>query len=332
MICPKCGTENLRGKLLCYKCGAKLMQAPQAPKGRAKPQKRVGRLFFRLIVLGLLAIVVILMLQKPQMDPLSISAEATKRFKANLTAMERAILAGKPFKLEATEEEINSQIAGDLKDIEQVGRMIVDEARIRLNKNKLKCIISMKIKGKSIYISLSGKPLLINGRMSLSPDKAAVGKMPILPCMLPGILKQLKKGEGIPLPKFPPEAQDLQVEEGKLTLQAKAVARPVSPGKKGKKTLPERVGQPKRPVPSVPEEVKPAPEKRVLTEEELEEIRRRREESEAKSWLQVGDNFTNIEMYDSAIEYYRKVINKYPESEQAKKAKQRVEEVKSRLE
>ncbi|MCD5391014.1 hypothetical protein LR007_04030 [candidate division NPL-UPA2 bacterium] len=203
---------------------------PQSPKGRAKPQKRVGRIVFRLIVLGLLAVVVILMLQKPQMEPLAISAEAAKRFRANLTAMEKAILRGKPFKLEATEEGINSQIAEDIKQSEQSGKIVIDKVRIRLKKNQLKCIILMKLRGKSIYISLSGKPLLIDGRLSLSPDRAAVGKMPMLPRMLPGILKQLEKGEGIPLPKFPPGARDLQVEEGKLTVQAKPVAKPAPPG------------------------------------------------------------------------------------------------------
>ncbi|MCD5391015.1 tetratricopeptide repeat protein [candidate division NPL-UPA2 bacterium] len=94
----------------------------------------------------------------------------------------------------------------------------------------------------------------------------------------------------------------------------------------------ERVQQPKPPGPSlpVPKEVKPP--KRVLTERELEEIRKRREESEANSWLQLAGNFANAGMYTDAIEYYRKVINKYPESEQAKKAGQRIEEIKSKLE
>lgn len=69
------------------------------------------------------------------------------------------------------------------------------------------------------------------------------------------------------------------------------------------------------------EKARPVPRKKALTEEELEETRTRRGENEANSWLQVGDNFADVGMYDLAIEYYQKVINKYPESKQAKEAR-----------
>ena len=130
----------------------------------------------------------------------------------------------------------------------------------------------------------------------------------------------------MPLPTLPDGVRSIRIEGGKLIVEV---------GPEAGKTLPVKEGEietPKKEIPAPEVKVKPAPAKRVLTEEELEKLRKRKEETEAKSWLQVGDNFTNMGMYDSAIEYYGKIINKYPESEQAKKARQRVEEIKSKLE
>ena len=58
MICPGCGTDNLAGKMLCYKCGADLLQAPGAAPQEEKKKKGcwrgclTGCLVVILIVIG----------------------------------------------------------------------------------------------------------------------------------------------------------------------------------------------------------------------------------------------------------------------------------------
>ncbi|MCK4326762.1 hypothetical protein KAU86_00845 [bacterium] len=333
MICPKCGTENLKGKLLCYKCGAKLLQAPgEAPQVGKKPaRKRRFKALYYLFALIFSGVIFCIMLQRPEMEPLEVSPEAARSLEQKLYMVERAALAKKPLRVEVSEDELNSFVSRQFRELkvdEEYARknIKVDDIQLRMEEEKLKSVVTMKVKGKLVYVSLAGKVALVNNSLTLKPDEVKIGKLPVPAKTVQRAMKRVEKKRGsLSFLDFPDGVRSIRIEEGKLIVETEIVA-PVKE-KAGRVKVPA-VEIPKKEVPAPKEE----PEKRVLTEEELEERRRRMEENEANSWLQVGDNFTNVGMYDSAIEYYQKVTNKYPESEQAKEARQRIEEIKSRLE
>ena len=279
MICPKCGTDNLGGKLLCYKCGAKLLKpsgvAPKAGKRRGKAKGT--RALVHLFILGLLAGVIFLMLQKPEMEPLETSTEAARRFEAKMAKVERAASARKSVKLEVTEEEINSQVAEQVKELmlnEEYAKqnIRVDGMQVRLKGDKLKTIVTLKVRGKSVYISLWGNFILIDGKLGLTPDRVAVGRMPMLPALLKGLIGQVEKGEVLPLPTLPSGVRSIRVEGGKLIIEAGPEAEVV---KEEVKPPAEKIEMPEKEISAteakevpVPEaEAKPLPEKKALTGE-----------------------------------------------------------------
>lgn len=230
MICPKCETDNLDGKKLCYKCGAHLLQAPGAvtkKKGRREQEKKGFLTGFLVIALMGIGVSVALW---------------TNRERVAQFFLEREVQAVLSAISEEVDKEAAMKVAAQVKEAwerEEFDVEKLEKARSELSK----------------YIA--------DGKL----DKEETDKL----------MKMFREAIGV-------------------------------------------------------EELKPAPEEQVLTAEEREEIRRKKEKRRAASWLQVGYNFIRVGMYDLAIEFYQKVIDEHPESQEAQKAREMIKEVRARLE
>lgn len=247
MICPKCGADNLAGKILCYKCGTNLLQAPGgALKGRGKAGRKEKRGCWRGCLTGCLVVILIVIVASVA---IWISRERVAKFL--LDRMER----------------IAFSIISEEVDKEEV-REVIAEVREALERGEFDA-------------------------EKLEKANRELGRY-----MKDG---KLDKEETDKLMKMFREAIGIMEETATVSVEGETV------------------------------EKKPLPEKKTLTAEEREEIRRKRKENEANSWLQVGGNFASVEMYDSALEYYQKVVDKYPESEQAQEARKRIEEIEAKL-
>ncbi len=257
-------------------------------------RKKLLYTFFLLIPLG---IVFYLSLQKQDIKPLEVSPQAARSLETKLARLERASLAKKPIRVEITQEELHSLIAeqlGEIKADEEYAKKNIklDDIQMRFEGDKLKRVVTMKIKGKPVYLSLSGGVSVVEGILTLNPDEAKIGKLPVSVKTVQRVLKRAEKEKGnLAFLALPTGVRDVRVEEGKLILEA-------------------------------------GPEETI---KEIS-IRKEREANEANSWLQVGDNFASLEMYSLALEYYRKVVDKYPESEQAQEARKRIKETEAKSE
>ena len=241
MICPKCEADNLAGKMLCYKCGANLLQAPgEAPQER---KKKGGR--WKGCLTGCLAVILIVIVAS---IVIWINRERVAKFLLDRGAVEWVALS--VVSEEVNKEEVKEVIA-EVREAWERGEF--DAEKLEKANREL-------------------RKYMADGKL----DKEETDKL----------MEMFREAIGVAEERIAP----------------------------------------------VEEKLKLAPRERVLTVEEQEEIRRRREEREASSWLQVGDNFVRVRMYDLALEFYQKVIDKHPESQEAQKAREMIEEVRAKLE
>ncbi len=323
MICPKCGNDNLSGKILCYKCGAKLLPDPEKASQRRKKSRQGKKkgftgIFFLLLFI-FLGVAFYLIIQNPNIEPLETSLQAARSLEAKLERIDEAGSERKPVKVEITQEELNSLITERLKEMKtgedsSVQRNVeLDDIQVRFEGKKLKNVITVKVKGKPIYVSLTEKVSVVDGRLVLEPDEAKIGKLPLPVRIVQQAMKPVEKErKTLSSLDLPPGMRDVRIEGGKLVLEAGPAEEIIAPVKKG--------------------EITPPPKKRVLTAEERAKIKKRRKENEANVWIQLGNNFADVKRYKLALEYYQKVMDKYPESAQAQEARERIKEIKAKSE
>lgn len=302
MNCPKCGSANLSGKMLCYKCGASLRETGEGKvlaRGSKDLQKKIIKVLCIALPLVALGTLAGFMLQRPDTKGISSSSEAAERFEAKLVQAGKATKAKKPFKTEITSEEINSFVVSKRNECAWGLIELDDIIQANFQEGGFSGVFSKNIKVSPLYISLSGKLVLVDDKLVLYPQAGHIGKLPI-PRML---LEQLKsKGWRISLFSFP-KVREMRIEGDKLIIEA---------GPKVK--------------------VKPKkPKKRVLTPEERKKQREKMQENEANSWLQLGNNLIKIRRYDTALTYYHKIIKKYPNRPQAVQAREQIEKIKIEL-
>lgn len=56
-------------------------------------------------------------------------------------------------------------------------------------------------------------------------------------------------------------------------------------------------------------------------------IKQRRAEEQAHRWLDIGDRYNRVKVFDKAREYYQRVIKEFPQSKSAQKARERLGEL-----
>ncbi len=328
MKCPECKTDNLAGKIICYKCGAKLLEASEAiiKRGKKSGKKRMFAILYVLFLFISLSVLFYFILQKQDIEPLEVSPQAARRLETKLARIERFASIRKPARIEVTQEEFHSLVAeqlGDLKIDEEYAKKNIklDDIQMRFEGDKLKSVVTMKVKGKSVYVSLSGGVSVVDGMLTLNPDEIKIGKLPVPAKTVQRAMKRVQKERGsLAFLDLPAGVKDVRIEEGKLILITGPEKTATVPVKEETKPA-----TPKKDLP-------PSSEKKVLTAEEREDVIKKREGNEANSWLQVGNNFANLEMDDLALEYYRKVVDGYPESEQAQEARKRIKEIEAKSE
>ena len=205
IVCSKCGYDNELGRIFCHSCGAKLDLAEvKAPSQGGKVFRRsrggLGKLFSRLVSIGILALIVIVVFlacQVPTIRPLSTSSDDLNHSDQKRAALDRLLGETKPDTITVTEGELNAfiQELGFESGSGRTLQVVPTKLQLELGNGVVTAVFlgRLHIAGsadkagsldKQVYLSYTGVPTVENGHFVFKPTAGALGALPISPWLL----------------------------------------------------------------------------------------------------------------------------------------------------
>lgn len=185
----------------------------------------MAKKIYRIVSWGLLAFTLVsifLILRKPSLPPIEVSAEAAKSFDQKLSQANEAHQQGTPQEIRITEVELNSKLQEAIQGAAPSGGPAsVTTASVHLEGGRLQGTFTANIGGKEVYVTLGGNLAVSNGSLEFKPTDVQMGSLPVPLGLVESTLRErLNSPEMRERMKLPDSIRDVRIENGELVLQS----------------------------------------------------------------------------------------------------------------
>jgi hypothetical protein len=184
-------------------------------------KKYLGRII-TWILCALAAFTLVLVFWPPAGSIEPASAEAARSFDAKLEQLEAAHERQEPFEVQLTGAEVNSKLQQIFSDVPSSGLTRMRGVAVSLRQDHLIAVLSLKVAGLSLYITLGGKPSIKDHRLQFNLDEVRLGHMPTAATLISEVLEaKLNSAQGQEMLLMPDYMSDMRVENGELVIESK---------------------------------------------------------------------------------------------------------------
>jgi hypothetical protein len=179
---------------------------------------------YRIASLGLLLfclISVLLVLRRPALPQVEVSAEAARSFDEKIAEINQPRQERAPGEIHLTESELNSKLQESLQAPVSVSSPIaLRGATVHLKGNELVGIFTVNISGKDVYVTIGGTLGGSNGLLQFTPLEVKMGSLPIpVSAVKYKLREKLDSPEMRDRMKLPELVKDIRVENSEVVIQ-----------------------------------------------------------------------------------------------------------------
>jgi hypothetical protein len=150
------------------------------------------------------------------------SPQAARSFDAKLAQLDAAHERGEPSEVRLTATEVNSKLQQIFSDAPSSGLTRMRGVAVSLEEDRLVAVLSLKVAGLSLYITLGGKPGLQDHRLQFGVDEVRLGHMPTFASLISEVLQaKLNSPQGREMLLMPDYITGMRVENGELVIESK---------------------------------------------------------------------------------------------------------------
>lgn len=237
MICPKCNTKNMPGRIFCLKCGAELPQ-PKAP-GQFIPREEKKRgsgsgggcggcLAVIIILLLIITAGVYLLLAEAKIPSFPISEEQARNLEMQIRRVELSSQKGQAIELSIVGDEINSYLkkgftAPGLDKVRGYFKEGVDleDIAVKLEGEQMQVWMQVYYKFKRLSINLTGRLETTGNKANFIPQIIKVGKVSLPLKLSPYIPRMLRKDVEDFSFTLPAYVEKVLIVDGKMVIKGK---------------------------------------------------------------------------------------------------------------
>lgn len=166
-----------------------------------------------LILLGVSFVLILLVLHKPNVPVVEVSADASRSFDEKMAYLVLAQERRLPAEIRLTEAEINSKIQEALKsNPPPPAAVTLKGATVLLQGEKLLAVLMVSAKGVELQVAVAGSLDFSNHTLRLIPSEVHVGSLPVPASWLQGRLDMHME--------IPAAVTAMRVENGELVVEA----------------------------------------------------------------------------------------------------------------
>jgi hypothetical protein len=183
-------------------------------------KKRISKII-SWILLTLAIVTLVLVVWPPAGATKAPDPEAARSFDGKLAELEAAHERGAPLEVRLTEAEVNSKLQQILGDVPPAGLTGMRGLAVGLDRDRLVAVLSLKVVGLSLYITLGGKPSVQDHRLQFDLDEVRLGHMPTAASLISKVLEEkLSSPEGQDMMRMPDYITSMRVENGELLIDS----------------------------------------------------------------------------------------------------------------
>jgi hypothetical protein len=173
------------------------------------------------ILLTLAVITLVLVFWPPSDVTRASDPQAARSFDRKLAQLESAHQQGSPAQVRLTSLEVNSKIQQIFSDVPSPGLLGMRGVTVDLDQDRLEAVLSLKVVGLDLYITLGGKPSVQDHRLQFSLDEVRLGHMPTAAALVSAALDaKLNSPQGQDMMRMPDYITGMRVENGELVIES----------------------------------------------------------------------------------------------------------------
>jgi hypothetical protein len=183
-------------------------------------KKRISKII-SWVLLTLAVTTLVLVFWPPSGVSTANDPEAARSFDHKLEVLEQAHQQGTPSEARFTSIEVNSKVQQIFSGIPSPGLMGMRGTAVELEQDRLVAVLSLKVMGLNLYITLGGQPGMQDHRLQFKLDEVRLGHMPTAAAIVSEVLEEkLDSPEGQDMMRMPDYITSMRVENGELVIDS----------------------------------------------------------------------------------------------------------------
>jgi uncharacterized protein YpmS len=174
------------------------------------------------ILLVLTVLSIVLMLIPPSGADSPADPAAAQSFDSKLAQLSSAHQRGEVGEAHLTEAEVHSKVQQMFADAPASGLTTLSGVTVHFERDRLACVLKIKVLALPLYITLGGKPSIRQGRLEFEVTEVDLGRMPAPASVVSEALQEkLRSPEGQEMVTMPDFVTSMAVENGELVIESK---------------------------------------------------------------------------------------------------------------